>query len=536
MELERLAHRSVRAIRRLLRSAPDAPSLNPIETSGDLNTEQQCSPENNQCTESPTRPTEPLSELVNAFASGTAILGQTTEAHENTLPNPIVVTDATNCQDPTSVASGTLAQSSSTAPSQEIEASSSVTSRITNVDSLGFETILTSSISSPPSEIAAPSTDFVGAVVFAQKVIVAPNMRHKIDPELQSDWEKRISRRLWNDLDELGTGAVVALEFHMAGENKKSLKPTIIITCDGAKSQKHNKKKVRGLKWLESYHLQCCVVKNSDKRRLQAFTKAKENCTMLPYEVIANLGHEPTTLCGIPAALKDSALETTTPFRLGGLIMVDAQMFCLTAGHVAVPSHSQSFSTDIKQSQSYDSDSSTDMDDSSLIFTIGECVSDDDTEVANDDLEEWKEVLDPVVDDDSPKGASVINLSDTNDWTLLGDLNSHFSVEEAVESRNIYSSSDWGLIRLKDRRHWLPNSMQMPGKWSRTFIEDVVAEDQLSPGQVWAITEPGRPKRGLLSSGSSFIYLYGARLRVRQIAFDEALGMCFIIQGCDHQI
>jgi hypothetical protein len=119
----------------------------------------------------------------------------------------------------------------------------------------------------------------------------------------------------------------------------------------------------------------------------------------------------------------------------------------------------------------------------------------------------------------------MINLSDTNDWTLLGDLDSYFSLEEPLESRNVISCSDWGLIRLKDRAHWLPNSVQMPGKRTRTFIEDVVAGDELSSGQVFAITESGRPKSGLLSSGFSFIYLYGRRLCVRQIAFEEALGM-----------
>lgn len=285
--LERLAQRSVRVIRRLLGSAPSVPPQIPTDGLEDRVPDEQCPAVDEPQTDSPARPPESPPEPNNNQTSGTVEEDQETSIQEGTAPDLDVTTDTTNSLNPTSIAG----------PSHQGEATSSTTSGYTNVDSLGFETILTSSISSPPSEIVA-SSDFVGAVVFARKVIVAPNMRHKIDQELLSAWDKKISLRLWNDLDRLGTGAVVALEFHMAGQSKKRLKPTIIITCDDAKSQKHNTEKVKGLKWLQPYRLKCCVVKNSDKRRLLALTKADENSTFP--SVIANISADATTLCGVP--------------------------------------------------------------------------------------------------------------------------------------------------------------------------------------------------------------------------------------------
>lgn len=526
MELERLAQRSVSAIRRVLRSAPDAPSLNPTKKPGVLSSEPQCSLEDNQLTQSPTNPIETNSALVATISSGTAIPDQTAEVIAGAPPNPVVATISTKCQNSASDNSDLLAQSSSASPSQDIKTISSATSQITNVDSSGVEGTLTSSNSSPPPEALAQSTDFVGAVIFAQKVIVAPNMRYMIDPMLLSDWETTIGVRLRNDLCALGKGSAVALDFHMAGENKQMLKLTIIITCADAKSREHNRKKVLSLKWLAGYHLKCCVVKNSDKCRYEPFTKAKEMATVLPHEVLANLGSESITLCGIQAALKDSTLfETACPFRLGGLIRVDDEFFCLTTGHVVVPSHPGTHSITTEQSQSLDTNDTTEVDGSSLIFTIGECESDDETEAISDAPEEEIQVFDPVADDDTLQGASKLDLSDLNDWTLLGDFDSYFSHEDLLASEKAISCSDWGLVKLKSKTYWRPNSVQIQEGGPRTFIEDIITEDELSPGQVWAITESGRPKPGFLSLGSAFISLYGRGFRVRQISFEETLGM-----------
>jgi len=350
-------------------------------------------------------------------------------------------------------------------------------------------------------------------------------MRHKIDPVLLSDWDKKISCRLWNDLNELGTGAVVALEFHMAGENKKKLRPTIIITCEDEKSQKHNKEKIKGLRWLVPYNLKYCVVKNSDKRRLQAFTDAERDPFILAHDVVADLGNKPTTLCGVQASSRDrTTCDAARPFRLGGLIAVDGELFCLTAGHVMVLSHCGSSCEAAHQIHSSDTSSTTEIDGSSMIFMIGEGDGDDVTEVVSDASKE-DEVYGPIDNDDPTECASTHDLSEINDWVVLGHFESHFSHENPLETQPAIPCSDWGLIKLKDRRHWLPNFVQMHGKASRTFIESIIPEDELYSGQVWAITDSGCPKPGFLSLGSAFVSLHDRGFRDRQISFDEALGM-----------
>lgn len=517
MELERLdtwVQRSARAVRRLIRSAPEVPIQTPTEGLGDPIPDQQNPTADDQVTEEPARPTEALSEPENSLAHDTAEQDPNGIAQESTASNLQAVAHTTN----------PINLTISSTNSQDLEVTSSATSRITNVDSLGFAAGLTSSISSPPSEIVA-SADFIGAVIFAQKIIVAPNMRHRIDPELLKAWDKKISDRLWNDLDTLGTGAVVTLEFHMAGENKKKLKPTIIITCDGAKSQKHNIAKVKSLKWLEPYRLRCCVVKNSDKRRFLALTKAKEDSTSLPYEVVANIDDDTCTLCGVTAALKTPALESITPFRLGGLIKVDDEVLCLTAGHVVAPSHFKALSTTSAEAQTSDADSTTEVDDSSLIFNVGEWASDDETEVLGGDIDDEPGSF--IHDLETSKSASVLRPSNFHEWSHLGHLDSHFARDEQLKSQPSVSYSDWGLIKLKAGTHDLRNIVRIPGKNSSTIIQDIITEDELSQGQVWAVTEFSRPKSGFLSSGAAYVFLYGKRFRVRQIAFDDALGMSF---------
>lgn len=522
-KLERLAQRSVRVIRRLLGSAPSVPLQAPTDGLEDRVPDEQCPAVDEQHTDSPSRPPESPPEPDNNQTSGAVEEDQETPILEGTAPALDITTDTTNCLIPTNIAG----------PSHQGEATSITTSGYTNVDSLGFETVLTSSSSAPPSEIVA-SSDFVGAVVFARKVIVAPNMRHKIDQELLSAWDKKISLRLWNDLDRLGTGAVVALEFHMAGQSKKRLKPTIIITCDDAKSQKHNTEKVKGLKWLQPYRLNCCVVKNSDKRRLLALTKADENSTFP--SVIANISADTTTLCGVPATLKYPSMDNMTPFRLGGLIMVDTETFCLTAGHmVAVPSCTGDLSTTVTQAQSSDNNSTTEADDSSIIFTIGELMGDDDTEIESDGLDEENGVYAPAADHGASETASKLGLSDGSKWARLGNLTSSFPHEEVLETqRSISSPSDWGLIQLADSKHWLPNTVHLPGETFERVIEDITTKDELSSGLVWVITASVRPRPGFLTLGTAFVFLYGSRFLVQQIALEDALGMFATLQYLEY--
>ncbi|KAK5055302.1 hypothetical protein LTR84_013052 [Exophiala bonariae] len=512
MELERLdnlVQRSFRKIRHLLKTAPEVPSQTPIQGLGDLIPDTQDSADN-QGAELPAQPTTVSPESENSVPDSTVEHDQSTAAQKIIASNLNFETNTTNPINPIGSLNVT----------HEVEATSSTASGITTVDSLGFAPGLTSSVSSRPSEIVV-SSDFIGAVIFAQKIIVAPNMRNRIDPELLTAWERKISDRLWNDLDTLGTGDVVALEFHMAGENKKNLKPTIIITCDGAKSQRHNITKVKSLKWLEPFRLKCCVVKNSDKRRLQALSKPKDDSTLLPYEVVANIDDSAKTLCGVTAALKNPAVESVTPFRLGGLIKVDDEVFCLTAGHILAPIHSESLSTAINQTQKSEVDNVTEVDDPSSIFTIGDWVSDDETVVPSIDLNDGNESF--VLDLDTLDHASTLPPLNFDDLPIIGNVESQFANDRALASQCSISASDWGLVKLRTQYHGFSNLIQIPGQNSKTVIEDIITENELFPGQVWAVTQSSCPKSGFLSLGSAFIFLYGRRFRVRQIAFEEAL-------------
>ena len=80
------------------------------------------------------------------------------------------------------------------------------TSNSTQVDSLGFENHQTSSISQPPSELVASPIKPSQAVVFDERVFVAPHV--EMDPEASAKWETEIYERLSKALEDTGRGVV----------------------------------------------------------------------------------------------------------------------------------------------------------------------------------------------------------------------------------------------------------------------------------------------------------------------------------------
>lgn len=76
----------------------------------------------------------------------------------------------------------------------------------TQVDSQGFDDRQTSSTTQPPSELVASPLKPSRAVVFDERLFVAPHM--DMDPEILATWNMKICERLSKDLEETGSGLV----------------------------------------------------------------------------------------------------------------------------------------------------------------------------------------------------------------------------------------------------------------------------------------------------------------------------------------
>lgn len=312
----------------------------------------------------------------------------------------------------------------------------------------------------------------------------------------------------------------------MARKARKSLKPTIVITCDDAKSRKHNKKIVQELQWLKQYRLQCLLVLNSQRRIIESFTKALAVPDPSRLMVAANPGSNTSTLCGISAAIKHPRFPTGTPFRLGGMLLVNGEVFGLTVGHITTPEPRLDISEEFGNTKLSQRDSIADSDDSSFIFTIGGSASDSDTDSISDSLgmEEIESESDRVDREDSFGGNSWTASPNTSDWTEIGSIEDSTISRSRPAGRFSTLHSDWALIRVPNKKYWLGNTVQIPGNRAVTEIEETSLEKQILVGQVWAVTGPDSVRSGLLSGCSSILFLHGRKLRVRQITFEDALG------------
>lgn len=119
---------------------------------------------------------------------------------------------------------------------------------LTNTTSLATST--TGNVShSSKADTVATSILLVPSLFFTSKIHVAPTMH--IEDNLLSMWEQRIRVTLKEILlHEITTGSCIQ-ELMMAGKDPFHLKPTVVVTCGNAKTQKLVKKVFRKHSWLQ---------------------------------------------------------------------------------------------------------------------------------------------------------------------------------------------------------------------------------------------------------------------------------------------
>jgi hypothetical protein len=145
----------------------------------------------------------------------------------------------------------------------------------------------------------------------------------------------------------------LALEFYMVGTSKKSLKPSIVITCCSSSRKKAVKSFLGGLKWLKDSDLRYVIIvdKTFGHRASNALDNATTNSLL---NIHARVPSEISSLCGVEAQVGKG--DEATKFTLGGVILIDGRVYCMTVAHPFVAGTNKSASS-TSSSDSINSDS-----------------------------------------------------------------------------------------------------------------------------------------------------------------------------------
>jgi hypothetical protein len=195
----------------------------------------------------------------------------------------------------------------------------------------------TSTVTEPPprDSTAATSVLSLPQVFVVQKFHVSPSM--PIDNKIQLIWTQQIRSRLSAVLlHTIPTGTCVQ-EFMMVGKRPNALKPTLVITCGDAETKKRVEKSFKSQGWLQELMkangimFVALVAKTSLSAGPALYSpdmdRLSECCS------VQLLNGPAATSCGLPLLVNPSEAQPQRHCTLGGLLMVNGEIFGLTAGH-----------------------------------------------------------------------------------------------------------------------------------------------------------------------------------------------------------
>jgi len=469
-------------------------------------------------------PTPPISRTSSAIAKDTPSLSRQHTTVSILSPPESSNGDSESSQTSTPRSSTISHQRQGDSLSSTITCTSPTTSNAPSINesqiigqpSLQKSTSTSSNIPTSSKTLLQPSCPY-SIVAIDQKYYVSADM--PLPEESMSLWQGGIKKRLEDALCResratYDSEAALALEFYMAGTSNKNLKPSIMITCCSSKRKKSIKKCLGDLNWLNNSGLRYFirVDKTFGHRMVQTNESHIENAL-----VEARLASNFETLCGVSARIRDtcSANDEDAPIRftLGGIVCTDRGFACLTAGHPFLPPIPNSEAmADTASLADEESDS-------------------DDSVFGWDDHSSASESFDHSPDEPmlSPEITSFAQPPQTAfrpflHRGLISDFDSPHVTKSILDNGPRPGNPDWAVFLLEKGPEFLvPNSIQLPGEDSLTFIDGIVPREELDSGSVWIAAGSGL-QRGFLNANPASVLLRDTFREVHQITLERSLG------------
>ena len=417
-------------------------------------------------------------------------------------------------------------------------------------------------------ERTQPGTPAAASSVSASSIYPTSLMgsRHFVSEQMpipESDfqvWQSRIKDPLKKALQRMSKAtddyeAYGVIEFYMAGRNRNKLRPRIIITCCSTARKRELKGILRKLTWLKDTGLKpLLIVDDSFGYRTRLSPKLKGP----RYDVEASFPLHSSSLCGIPARTTlehhESGLRTTAAFTIGGLILVNGQMFGLTTAHSFIGAwkgldaasqgdkklddHLDSYNTfDDSDGQSDDSGSETSDTQNSVSFMheANNTPWSLSTPWQISTSAEIPRLLDQQYSRRSD--STQINLShisseapNLNTPIFLGRIHAYAldstNVPRGCESYDIQNqdNQDWAIVSIENGAY-RENTIQIPDKARPTKIYQYVCEGTVVAGKVWVMTGSGGLQMGNLHPSTVSIQLGMSAYEVQQVTLAHGIGM-----------
>jgi hypothetical protein len=314
-------------------------------------------------------------------------------------------------------------------------------------------------------------------------------------------WQGGIKKRLEDALCResratYDSEAALALEFYMAGTSNKNLKPSIMITCCSKNRRKSIQKCLGGLKWLKSSGLRYFI--RVDETFGHRTVRTNESHIEYPL-VEARLASTFQTLCGVSARIggPSSANNEIAPIRftIGGIVCTDWGFACLTAGHPFLPpllKNKEMAGRNSSVDEGSDSDDSGfNWDDESSSIKSPNSIPDD---------------PEPYLETTPGEPLPQIPFRPIPHRGLISNVDSPLVTRSALADGQLPGNPDWAVFLLKnDPQFLVPNSIQLPGADSPTFINGIIPHVVLDSGPVWIAAGSGL-QRGFLNSNPASVF------------------------------
>jgi len=332
-----------------------------------------------------------------------------------------------------------------------------------------------------PVNTALPSSTARSCSILPHHTTIRIDDKHYISMDMPmpsyytSQWEGRIKKQLETSIassmairDDME--APLMLEAFMAGRTKEVLKPSIWITCCSSRMKKQLKSHLKTLQWLKDSGFQYSV------RVDKTFGFRTDDSTRFGAQLLieARLPPVPETLCGIPAKAVSrndrSPGKSEVPFTIGGLICMDGDFACLTAGHPFVPlsRYENEVKSETESSESEDSDDSNSSHDSET-----------GTSRVEHEYIDWKlrtsqgssEEADGSFETQEKRAsfqALALN-SILSGWSHIDPFYDLYSDQSTVKDKG----TDWAVLLVEPFPSLLvPNQFQIPGNELPTFVDE----------------------------------------------------------------
>lgn len=188
---------------------------------------------------------------------------------------------------------------------------------------------------SPDINVAALSISQIPQVFLVQKFYVSPGM--SIDEKMQEVWTLHIKSRLSAVLLRNIPSGTCVQEFMMVGKRPNALKPTVFITCGDLTVKKRVEKVFKSQGWLQELlktnHMGfIALIANTP---LSAGPMSHDDgVETLDNSYAVQLPRpDVLTSCGLELLINGADSHRRQRCTLGGLLLVKARVFGLTAGH-----------------------------------------------------------------------------------------------------------------------------------------------------------------------------------------------------------